>query len=91
MAGHRKLRGDPITLVARHDTRRLRLARETAAADTPRRRAEIAFDYLRAALSATDRNHRRSADDAADRAATTLTTLADELYAAAIKDRRTNR
>lgn len=91
MAGHRKERGGPIVFVARHEQRRERLARQLAVAETARQRAEAAFDYLRAGLSAVDRRHPRIADDIADRAAAALQMLGDELYTSVAKERRARR
>lgn len=91
MAGHRRERGDDIALTSRHSQRSERLFRATAAARTATDRAVLAFDYLRAELAATDRRHRPAATEVADRAAVALRGLADELYQAAIKERRASR
>lgn len=91
MAGHRKSRGKPIALITRVDQRRLHLARATADAPTARHRATAAWDYFRSALAATDRNRPQEAAEACDRAAALLRQLGDELYDAAVKDRRVTR
>lgn len=91
MAGHRKTRGNPITLIARVDQRRDHLARATADAPTARHRATLAWNYFRAALASTDRNRPAEAAEACDRAAALLRLLGDELYDAAVKDRRATR
>jgi len=89
MAGRRRQRQTREVLVARREARAAALtARLTDAAGQPTRQVSVAADYLRGAIARTGRDVPAEATAAAREAVRVLTELADQLFDAATKKRR---